>query len=357
VIYRPVDETGATERELAAAGCDVVGSGVDLPGVELTEQIKRADALMGATFRGGIMDAAFLGAFPNLRLVSKYTIGYDDVDVDAATGLGIAVTHCPTEANWGGVAEGAVAMILALLKRLRERDQHVKAGGWRTEALRGTYVGARGDGYPGITIGIVGLGRAGSRVAELLRPWRARLVAADPYVDDSRFVELGVQRMDFDRLLRVSDVVTVHCSLTRETRNLIDRRALESVKPGAVVINTARGAVVDLPALVAALESGRVASAALDVFPEEPLPAEARVRALGDRVLLSPHMVAANAGGTLVAAVPWALEATLDALRGQLPERLVNPEVAEAWRVRFGRAPLIARRVDESVKASAEDHR
>ena len=350
MIYRPVDETDGTRQTLAASGCDVLVESIDLPGVALPQRAGLADVLMGATFRGGVMDAEFLSQFPNLRLVAKYTIGFDDVDVDAATALGIAVSHCPTEANWGGVAEGAVALLLALLKRVRERDRQVKRGGWRDESLRGIYLGARGDGYPGVTIGIVGLGRTGSRLVELLAPWRTRLVATDPYVDAARFVELGVERLDLDELLTTADVVSLHCSLTHETRNLIGARELGRMKRGAMLINTARGALVDTEALVTALESEALAGAALDVFADEPLPTDAAVRRLDDRILLSPHMVAANVGGTLAAAVPWGLEATLDALRGTLPERTVNPEVAEAWRARFGAKPLLPAVGGQSVR-------
>ncbi len=127
----------------------------------LTGFARGADVLLGATFRG-VIDRTFLSISPDLRIVAKYTIGVDDVDLDAATELGVLVTHCPTEANWGGVAEGAVAMILALLKRVRERDAQVKGGGWREPPIHGTYLGRRGDGYPGIT-----LGHRGSRACRL----------------------------------------------------------------------------------------------------------------------------------------------------------------------------------------------
>jgi lactate dehydrogenase-like 2-hydroxyacid dehydrogenase len=123
VIYRPVDETGRTHADLVRAGCDVIVEPIDLANAALGESVLDADVLMGATFRGGIMDAAFLQRFPRLRLVSKYTIGYDDVDIAAASSLGIAVSHCPTEANWGGVAEGTMALTLTCLKRIRERDR------------------------------------------------------------------------------------------------------------------------------------------------------------------------------------------------------------------------------------------
>ncbi len=340
LIYRPVDETGASHRELEAAGCDVVVAEANADRARIVTLARGAAALLGATFRG-IIDRELLTVSPELRVVAKYTIGVDDVDVDAATALGVLVTHSPTEANWGGVAEGAVAMLLAIVKRLRERDRHVKSGGWREPPFYGTYLGKRGDGYPGITVGIVGLGRAGSRVAELLAPWGVRLLATDPYVEPQKFARYGAQRVDLDTLLAAADVVTLHCNLTAETHGLIDARRLELMKRSAVLVNTARGRVVDLDALCDALAAGRLAGAALDVLPEEPPAANARVLALGDRVLLSPHMVAANQGGTLGAAIPWATRATLAALRGELPDCVYNAEAVALWRRRFGGRPLL----------------
>jgi D-3-phosphoglycerate dehydrogenase len=340
LVYRPVDESGSSHRALEAAGCDVIVAPANAERAALAALARDVDALLGATFRGQ-MDRDFLAVSPRLRLVAKYTIGVDDVDVDAASSLGILVTHSPTEANWGGVAEGTLALMLAVLKRVRERDRHVKAGGWREPPIHGTYVGKREDGYAGITIGIVGLGRAGSRVADLLQPWGARVLAADPYVENLKFARHGVERVDLETLLRESDVVTLHCNLTAETRGLVDRRRLALMKPTAVLINTARGAVVDLGALCDALEGRALAAAALDVLPEEPPPRDARILLLGDRVLLAPHTIAANQGGTLGAAIPWATEAVLVALRGELPERIYNTEVAAKWRARFGGKPLL----------------
>ena len=333
-------ESGASHAALVSAGCDVVVAEPEMQPARLAELASGADALLGATFRG-VIGRELLSLSPELRIVAKYTIGVDDVDLDAASALGVLVTHCPTEANWGGVAEGTLALMLALLKRVRERDRHVKAGGWRDAPVYGTYVGARGDGYPGITVGIVGLGRAGGRVAELLAPWRARLIAADPYVDAARFARLGVERVDLDALLRESDVVTLHCNLTAETRGLLDRRRLGLMKRTAVLLNTARGAVLDVEALCDALEAGRLAAAALDVLPEEPPPRAARVLALGDRILLSPHMIAANQGGTLGAAIPWATAAVLAALRGEVPDSVYNGDAIAAWRARFGGRSLL----------------
>jgi phosphoglycerate dehydrogenase-like enzyme len=340
LIYRPVDESGESHRLLEAAGCEVVVAPSGADAAALATLAAGASVLLGATFRG-VMDRSFLMISPQLRLVAKYTIGVDDVDVEAASALGILVTHSPTEANWGGVAEGALALMLAMLKRVRERDRHVKAGGWREPPLYGTYVGRRADGYPGITIGIVGLGRAGSRVAELLRPWGARVLATDPYIEPARFGRYGAERVDLDTLLRESDVVTLHCNLTAETRGLLDRRRLALLKPTAVLINTARGAIVDLDALCDALDARALAGAALDVLPEEPLPRDARIVGFGDRVLLSPHMIAANQGGTLGAAIPWGAEAALAALRGEVPERVYNTEAIAKWQARFGGVSLL----------------
>jgi phosphoglycerate dehydrogenase-like enzyme len=217
----------------------------------------------------------------------------------------------------------------------------VKAGGWREPPFYGTYLGRRGDGYPGVTVGIVGLGRAGSRVAELLAPWRVRVLAADPYVPAEKFARCGATRVDLDTLLRESDAVTLHCNLTAETRNLLDRRRLALMKRGAVLINTARGSVVDLDALCDALDAHALAGAALDVLPEEPPPRGSRILKYGDRVVLSPHMIAANQGGTLGAAIPWATEATLAALRGEVPDSVYNAEAVDRWRVRFGGRSLL----------------
>jgi phosphoglycerate dehydrogenase-like enzyme len=342
LVYRPVDESGESHRRLEAAGCDLVVAPANATAEQLAALSSGVDVLLGATFRG-LMDREFLSVSPRLRLVAKYTIGVDDVDLEVATGLGILVTHSPTEANWGGVAEGALAMMLALLKRVRERDRHVKAGGWREPPIYGTYLGRRADGYGGITIGIVGLGRAGARVADLLRPWNARVLATDPYVEPERFVRHGVERRDLESLLVEADVVTLHCNLTAETRGLVDRRRLALMKPTAVLVNTARGSVVDLAALCDALDGGALAGAALDVLPEEPPARDSRILSFGDRVLLSPHSIAANQGGTLGAAVPWATDAVLAALRGEIPERIYNTEAIPAWRKRFeGRTLLPA---------------
>ncbi len=314
-------------------------SGIELDA--LHDLAHGAHALMGATIKRAPIDGNFLDRLPELRIVSKYTIGVEDVDLDAATARGVLVTHCPTEANWGGVAEGTVGFMLTLLKQVRERDRHVKAGGWRDSSLMGTYLGRRSDGYPGLTVGIVGLGRCGTRVAELLSTWRVRIMACDPYVEDEKFERLGVVRTDLPTLLRESDVVTLHVTLTEETRGFIGAQELASMKPSTILINTSRGAVVNLDALCDALETDGIAGAALDVLPEEPPDEQSRILKLGDKVLLCPHMISANHPGTLQPAIPWATDATLAALRSRVPEHVYNVDAIPTWLARFGHKPLI----------------
>ncbi len=344
-VYVPIDRSGESHRMIEAAGCEVVlgdtswRSGIDRDA--LLELAQGADALMGATIKGVPLNRTFLEQIPRLRIISKYSIGVEDVDLDDATEMGVLVTHCPTEANWGGVAEGTIAFILALLKRVRERDRHVKAGGWRDRVLLGTYLGAREDGYAGITVGIVGFGRVGSRVADLLAPWRVRIVATDPYVDDAKFEQHNVENVALDALLAQSDVVTLHCNLTDETRGLIDAERLNRMKSTSLLINTSRGSVIDIVALCDALKNARLAGAALDVLPQEPPEPEDAILALGDKVLFAPHMVSANAPGTLEPAIPWATAATLAALRGEVPDHVYNMDAIPGWLERFGDHPLI----------------
>jgi len=342
-IFAPADESGETHRRLEAQGCElIVGKeSWHTPRgdneAEMARMAQGCDALMGTSIRSSPITRMIMEISDRLRIVAKYTIGVDDVDVDAATELGILVTHGPTESNWGGVAEGTIGAMLTMLKKLRERDRHLKESGeWRDPRFEGTYLGARGDGYAGITLGIIGLGRIGSRVATLLRPWKMRILATDPYVPDAKFVEHGVSRVDLPTLLRESDVVSLHVVLTRETRRMIGAEQLALMKPTAVLINTSRGPCVHEAALIEALQRGQIAGAALDVFEEEPLSQDSPLRNLGDKVLLSPHMVSYNTGSGLGPGIRWATESVLSALRGEVPDNVYNKEVIPRWESRFG---------------------
>jgi phosphoglycerate dehydrogenase-like enzyme len=338
--------TGDTAALLEHAGCSVVQrkAGWHTPqGNNEPEMIRMAEgahALTGTSIRSSPITRNIMLASRDLRIVAKSTVGVDDVDVETATELGILVTHAPTESNWGAVAEGTVAITLALLKRVRERDAQIKSGGWRDEELQGTYLGRRlSDGYPGITFGIIGLGRIGGRVSQLFKPWNMRIIACDPYVPDYRFLEFGVEPVELDTLLRESDVVSMHVVLNKETRHMMGAEQFAKMKPSAVFINTSRGGAVDEAALAHALESQQISAAGLDVFEDEPIARESPLRNLGDKVLLSPHMISANRGGGLGglgSGSVWAAEAVLKALQGELPDHIFNPDAIPLWLERFG---------------------
>ena len=343
LIFAPVDEARDTHAKLQEAGCELrLGKASwDTPHGnnegELTQMATGCHALMGTSIRNAPISRKVMESSGDLRVIAKYTIGVDDVDVEAATELGILVCHGPTESNWGGVAEGTITAMLTMLKRARERDRHLKDGGvWRDQKLQGTYLGARADGYAGITLGLIGLGRIGSRIATLMRPWKMRIIAADPYVPEAKFAEHGVTRVDLPTLLRESDVVSLHVVLTRETRHMIDAAQLGLMKPTAILINTSRGPCVREAALTEVLIRGQIGGAALDVFEEEPLARDSSLRNLGDKVLLSPHMVSSNVGSGLGPGIRWATESVLHALRGEVPDNVYNKEVIPRWERRFG---------------------
>ncbi|HWP58161.1 MAG TPA: NAD(P)-dependent oxidoreductase [Candidatus Acidoferrales bacterium] len=350
-VFAPADPTGQAHKMLEDAGCELVlgKANWDTPQgnneLEMMKMAEGCDAMMGTSIRSTPITQKIMQSSSRLRIVAKFTIGVDDVDVDAATELGILVTHAPTESNWGGVAEGTIANMLALLKKTRERDRYLKTtSGWRNLEYQGTYVGSRAeDGYPGIVIGIIGLGRIGSRVAKLMRPWGMRMIGYDPYVPDAKFQEFGVERVhDLDTLLRQSDVVTLHVVLTKETRHMIGARELSLMKPTAILVNTSRGFCVDEKALIEALQQKKIAGAALDVFEYEPLAADSPLRKMDDRVLLSPHMVSSNLGSGLKTGLLWGTRSVLAALRGEIPDNVYNQEVLEQWQSRFGGKNLLA---------------
>ena len=301
-----------------------------------------AVALMGTYSRMTPIDRPVLEACQRLRVIAKYTAGVDDIDTDAATELGVMVCHAPTEANCFGVAESTVAMILALLKRVRERDREVKAGKWREPYLTSVYLGARmTDARPGLTLGIVGLGRIGSRVADLLAPWRLRMIAHDPYIEPGRFLLAGIESVDYETLLRESDIVTFHTPLTKETRGMLSEPQLRLMKPTAIVINAARGNIIDEAALARALEGGRLRAAAIDAFAEEPLPADSPLRRLGDKIMLSPHSASFNEDAQLGPGIEWAARSIITALKGNVPDNVFNKDVIPRWKEKFGGASVI----------------
>jgi len=225
------------------------------------------------------MNARVFGALPELRLVSRYGAGFDTVNTDDARAHGVWVANSPDYGS-GDVAAHALAMALALVRHLPFYDRDVRAGTWHFSSTGALTRVSK------LTLGILGLGRIGKRMAELSRAIFGRVIACDPYIGAGAFGVVG--RIDREGLFRESDVVSLHVPLNAETRGIADGRMLSLMKPGSFLVNTARGPVADLDAILAALDSGRLAGAGLDVLPKEPPEADHRV--LGHpRVLLSPH--------------------------------------------------------------------
>ena len=235
------------------------------------------------------VDEALLDLLPNLRLVANYGVGHDRIDLAACARRGVAVTNTPGVLD-AATADLALALILACRRRVVEGDRFVREGRWGSGWAESYLVG---DELSGATLGIVGLGRIGEAVAHRARGFGLRLVyTRRNRLEERRERELGVEYRELDALLAEADVVSLHMPRTAETEGLIDARRLALLRDGACLVNTARGEIVDEPALVRELVAGRI-GAGLDVFAREPhVPAE-----LLDlpNVVLTPHLGSATA--------------------------------------------------------------
>lgn len=272
----PISPGDPAVAVLRAAGLDVVAAAPD----GLDAAVGDADVVVAAGVR---VDGALLARMPRCRLLTTPYVGYDHLDVAAAAARGILVANNPDGVT-EEVANHALALILALNRGLFPMDRFVRVGAWperRYPALELHRPGAQ-------TLGIVGLGAIGRLVAERARPFGYRLVSSDPFVAPEVAASLGVTLLPLDDLLRQSDVVTLHVLLSDATRGLLSAERLARMKPGAVLINTCRGPVVDEAALVEALRSGHLAGAGLDVFETEPLPQGSPLLAM-EQVILTPH--------------------------------------------------------------------
>jgi D-3-phosphoglycerate dehydrogenase len=265
-------------------------------------------------------DASVLGCLPTLRVIARTGVGLDSIDLEAATRSGVVVTRT-VGALEETVADHALALMLAAVRRVVENDALVRRGGWdRAGALTPW-------GLHGTCAGIVGLGRIGSAVARRLRGFGCVVLGADPYVESLP----GVELVTLDELFRRAQIVSLHVPLTAETRGLVDADRFGAMRPDAVLVNTSRGDVVDEAALIDALSTGRLRAAALDVFAEEP-PTTERLLELPNLVL-SPH-IAGLTEESLRELMLQAATSALDVLAGRSNPRIVNPEAMEHERHR-----------------------
>jgi D-3-phosphoglycerate dehydrogenase / 2-oxoglutarate reductase len=315
---------------LRAAGHEVaIGRPLDIPGrrayteAELVEEARDAHVILASHLES--IGISVFQAAPRLGLVIVPFIGVDKIDVQAASRLGVLVANSPTAENFIAVAEATIGLMVMLLKRIKHNEARLRRGQWAERE-------DRGDFLFGKTVGLVGLGRIGSHVARRLAGWDVRLLAADPYVPVDRAVALGVTLVDLRTVLAEADVVSLHANLTGETRGMIGEKELQAMKPAAILINTARGELVDEDAVARAIEERWIAGGAVDAFAREPLPLDSPLRRVdAERLVLTPHNVSHSEAGRR-ANLRLALDQILAAARGEPPRHTVNPEAIPRWR-------------------------
>jgi D-3-phosphoglycerate dehydrogenase len=315
-----------------------------LPVPQLLERIPEYDAIIGRSATK--ISADLLRHAAKLRVVGRAGVGVDNVAMDVATELGIAVINAPA-GNTVAVAELFFGVMLSLLRQLPRAAETMRAGRWDRAALMGAEL-------KGKTLGIVGLGRIGGEVALRAHAFGMELVAYDPYVADARFhAHRCTRAATLDDLLDACDIVTVHTPLTDETKGLVGRRELARLRPGAIVANLARGGIVDDAALLAALESGHLRGAALDVYVAEPLAPDHPLR-VAPNVILTPHIGASTGEAQRNVAVDVCAAVRDALLTGELSRSMNVATVDGAWR-ELQPAMLVARRAAAVARAILAD--
>jgi D-3-phosphoglycerate dehydrogenase len=284
---------------------------------EAWAQCENADAVM---LRRITVTCEMIARLRSCKILMRYGVGVDNIDLAAATERGIIVGHIPIYCQ-DEVSTHAICLMLACVRRLLPTSDKMRAGGWDLHRHDSVYRLA------GKTVGLVGLGTLGQAVARKLHGWNVHLVAADPYLDPKIAERLGVALLPFEQLLSESDIISLHVPLLPETTHMINDRTLAQMKRGAVLVNTARGPVVQGEALRRALDSGQLSCAALDVFEEEPLPADSPLRR-HPRLLATDHM-AWYSEESQVELQQRAAREIVRACTGSLPEAIANPEVLQ----------------------------
>ena len=288
---------------------------------EITEVTRDADVVMIQSVKP-LLTGPVIREMRRCRCLIRLGTGFDSVDVATATAQGILVCNTPTYCV-DDVAEHALALLLGATRHVSLQDRSIRAGEWDRRAARPA------RRLRGATLGLVAFGRIARGVAARAKGLGLRVLAADPFVDASTMAEHGVEKFDLHEMLRRSDFISVHAPLNDATRHLLGPREFEEVKPGAVLVNTSRGPVVDNEALAEALRVGRLWAAGLDVMEEEPLPPDSLLRAL-DNITFTPH-VGASSEESAVDVYRISREIAVDVLNGRWPEFVVNPEVQSRY--------------------------
>ena len=296
---------------------------VDLRGSGIKDKIfikalKQADAVLCGNDL--LVDDALFTSAPRVKAIAKLGVGLDTVDVEAASRRGIIVFHTPG-ANDQAVADHTFALILSLARQMRYCDQSLREKRWEHTKIIGVEIWQK-------TIGIIGLGAIGRCVALRAKGFQMKIVACDPYWPSEFAAAHGIEQLSLDELLSVSDIVTIHAPLTPENKGLINARTMGLMKPSAILINAARGGMVNEADLFQALKSGRIAGAGLDVFEEEPPHASPLLDL--ENVVLTPH-TAAFSHEAMNKMSMGVVEQLIDFYHGNKPVHLINPEVFKGY--------------------------
>lgn len=290
----------------------------DISGLDLAEKLRDAHFIIATSYPK--YDQAFFENNKNVVSILIHGIGVDNVDIKAATDNGVVIVRVPGIIEREAVAELTVSLMLNALRHVVQASNKVREGKW-TE--RAKYVGFE---LARKTVGIIGVGNIGSKVAELLiNGFNAKVMAYDPYIPAEKIRAMGAEPADLDTLLKSSDIITIHCPLTKETYHLLDEDGFKKLKKGAILVNTARGEIIDTGALIKALEEGIVAAAALDVIEGEPIDRSHPLLKY-ENVIITPH-IGAYTFEALTGMDRSLVNAIKSMLKGEIPEGIVNREV------------------------------
>jgi D-3-phosphoglycerate dehydrogenase len=298
---------------LEPLGCRIVGPYSKTEPDSLPTLVSDAD---GVLTQFAPVDARVIGSMGRARVIVRYGIGVDNVDLEAARARGIPVCNVPDYCI-DEVADHTLGLILALTRRLIAHRETVRGGRWASGAPLHALHALKQR-----TVGLVGFGRIGRAVAERLRAFHAPTTVFDPLVPRAVIEAQGCAAVTFDELLRTADVISLHCPSNRDTRRMIDGEALKLMRPGSLLINVARGDLVETPALIAALQDGRLAGAGLDVCDPEPINPDSPLLAM-DHVILTPHVASASVPAVTKLRTS-AAETVAKALRGERLPNVVN---------------------------------
>jgi D-3-phosphoglycerate dehydrogenase len=304
-------------EKLAPSVLSVFGDEVEVQHVDgtdrpaLLEAVKGADALLVRSATK--VDAEVLAATNRLKVVARAGVGLDNVEVPAATARGVLVVNAPTS-NIVSAAEHAIALLLAVARRVPAADQSLRGGEWKRSSFSGVELNGK-------TVGVVGLGKIGQLVAQRLAAFGTTIVAYDPYVSAARAAQLGIELLSLDELLARADAISIHLPKTPETKGLIDAEALKKTKQGVIIVNAARGGLIDEEALADSIRSGHVGGAGIDVFVAEPTTSSPLFEL--PNVVVTPHLGASTAEAQDRAGTDVAHSVRL-ALRGDFVPDAVN---------------------------------